>query len=81
MCYILGMSQLHLYLPEPLARKARRQAEAEGSSVSSYLARIVRRELEFGWPEAFFERVVGSWQGEPLRRPSQQELENRDELE
>ncbi len=81
MCYILAMSQLHLYLPDELTEKARRQAKAEGKSVSSYLARIVRRELDSGWPDAFFEKVIGSWKGDPLERPDPQSFESRAELE
>jgi len=33
-----------------------------------------------GWPPGFFEHVVGSWQGEPLTRPEQPPLEQRDGL-
>jgi hypothetical protein len=28
------------------------------------------------WPEGFFERVVGGWQGEPLERPDQGRFES-----
>ena len=55
------MPQLHLYVSEDLAEKIREQAEASGSSVSGYLAKLVRREVPQGWPEGFFERVVGGW--------------------
>jgi len=34
-----------------------------------------------GWPEGFFERTAGAWQGEPLVRESQGEFERRRELE
>lgn len=72
------MPQLHLYLPEETASAVRRRARALGLSVSKYLAQLVRRELGSGWPEAFFEEVVGGWQGEPLERPDQGTLETRE---
>jgi hypothetical protein len=34
-----------------------------------------------GWPEGFFERTAGAWQGEPLLREPQGEFEQRLELE
>jgi hypothetical protein len=33
-----------------------------------------------GWQPGFFEEVVGGWEGEPLVRSEQPELETRDEL-
>jgi hypothetical protein len=33
-----------------------------------------------GWHPGFFETVVGSWEGEPLERPSQLPYEVREEL-
>ena len=74
------MPQLHLYVPEEIAAEVARQAESRGLSVSRYLAEIVRREVRVGWPEGYFEGVVGGWKGEPMTRPSQGELELRDEL-
>ncbi len=49
-------------------------------SVSKYLAEIVLKELGDDWPEDFFDHVVGGWEGEPLARPEQGGLEDRDEL-
>lgn len=67
-----------MYLPKTLADEVRRRAQAQGVSVSSYLAEIVRDQLDPGWPPGYFEEVVGSWVGEPLERPPQGELEERD---
>ena len=75
------MPQLHLYLSEALADDAKRQADSEGTSVSQYLARIVRRELERDWPRGYFDEVVGAWEGDPLERPSQPAIEARLELD
>jgi hypothetical protein len=74
------MPQLHLYLPENIASEVRRRAEAQGQSVSKYLAALVRRDVGLGWPEGFFDEVVGGWKGEPIKRPPQGHLEDRDRL-
>ena len=74
------MPQLHLYVPEEVATAVRRKADQEGLSVSRYLAQLVRREIGQGWPEGYFEEVVGGWHGEPLERPPQGTPESRDLL-
>ncbi len=74
------MPQLHLYVPDPVATEIRRRAEARGISASRFLAEIVAREIESGWPSGFFEETIGGWLGEPLERPQQPTLEERDEL-
>ncbi len=75
------MPQLHLYLPEPLAEKVKQKARQSGLSTSKYLAELIKRDVDAGWPEAFFTEVAGGWQGEPLERPLQGEIELRDNLE
>lgn len=71
------MPQLHMYVPETTAELLRSRAEERGVSVSKYLAELVGREVGGGgWPEGFFEEVLGSWEGE-LERPSQGEYEER----
>ncbi|MDF1555241.1 MAG: hypothetical protein P1P84_19380 [Deferrisomatales bacterium] len=72
------MPQLHLYVPEDTAGVIRQRAEERGTSVSRYLAEIVRRELTDAWPDGYFRDVVGAWQGGELVRPSQQEFEARE---
>jgi len=74
------MPQLHVYVSDSVAGEARRLAEEEGLSVSKYLARLLARELGPGWPEDYFERVLGSWKGDPLERAPQGELEDRESL-
>ncbi|MDA2927151.1 hypothetical protein MYX78_07955 [Acidobacteria bacterium AH-259-G07] len=60
--------------------RIRDEARARGLSVSRYLAEIIQREVTIGWPDGFFEKVVGAWKAEPLERAPQGEFEVRDEL-
>ena len=72
------MPQLHLYVSDEIAADVARRAEAEGLSVSRYLARLIREQLPAPWPPGYFDRVVGGWRGAPLERPPQGELETRE---
>lgn len=74
------MVQLHLYVPDDVAKLAKSRAKAAGKSLSSYLADLVVRDVAGEWPESFFEEVVGGWKGAPLRRPKQGRVERRDRL-
>ncbi len=72
------MPQLHTYVPKPLAARIAARARARGVPVSRYLAELIRRDVELGWPDDFFERVVGGWKGGRLGRPPQGRLEERE---
>ena len=72
------MPQLHTYVPKGLASRVAARAKARGVPVSRYLADLIRRDVDLGWPDGFFERVAGRWQGAPLRRPPQGRLEDRE---
>ena len=74
------MPQLHFYIPKDLADRIQHEAQAAQKSVSSYLAELVKREMAPHWPEGFFDKVVGGWQGEDLKRPPQGDYEQRAEL-
>lgn len=74
------MPQLHLYIPDELASEIARRAEAQGTSISRFLAELVRRDIGTAWPEGFFKDVVGGWQGEPLTRAAQLDYEERPSL-
>jgi len=74
------MPQLHLYVSEGLADSIRQRADARRMTVSRYLAEVIKREVGVGWPEGFFEEVIGGWQGKPLRRPPQGHFDIRDVL-
>jgi len=75
------MPQLHFYVPNDLAKRIQQEAQTANMSVSRYLAELVKQEMAPNWPEGFFDEVVGGWQGGPLQRPSQGELELREALE
>lgn len=75
------MPQLHFYVPKEVAERIQLEAHAAKKSVSSYLAELVKREMAPGWPEGFFEDVVGGWRGEELHRPPQGEYEQRISLD
>jgi hypothetical protein len=72
------MPQLHFYISEEAASVIRKRAEAQGISLSRFVANLVQREVSFDWPEGFFEKVAGGWKGEPLERPVQGEYEQRE---
>lgn len=74
------MAQLHLYLSKEVEDEVKRRAKSKGLSVSGYLADLVQGQISDKWPNNFFADVVGGWVGEPLTRPSQLELEARDEF-
>ena len=74
------MPQMHFYVPESVAKTVRDRARAKGISTSRYVAEVVRHSIGQGWPEGYFEEVVGGWQGKPLRRASQGSPDKREEL-
>lgn len=71
------MAQLHFYIPDLLAEKLKEKAKKEHLSVSKYMARLARREVENEWPDGYFD-LFGKWQGETLERPKQLPLEQRE---
>ena len=75
------MTQLHVDVTDETAEAVARRAESLGVSVEEYLADVVKRELALGWPEGFFERIVGGWVGEDFERPPQGEYEVREPLD
>jgi hypothetical protein len=74
------MAQLHFYVPDKVAQEIRRKALQARLPLSRYLANLISREIETGWPEGYFEQVVGAWQGEPLIREPEGEIEQRPSL-
>jgi len=71
------MPQLHLYVPDKVARELRQRARSRGLTVSRYLAQLVHHDVGDEWPKGFFERVVGKWAGD-LKRPRQGAYEKRE---
>lgn len=76
------MSQLHFYVPDEIEQELRNAAERAGLPISRYLAELMKREMAEPpqWPEGYFEKMFGGWQGEPLERPPQEDYEQRGEL-
>lgn len=74
------MPQLHAYVPTRVADRLHARARARGIPVSRYLAELIQRDVDLGWPPDFFDQVVGGWKGEPLRRPPQGKAQERDKL-
>lgn len=76
------MAQLHFYVPDEVEAKIRGKAKQLNLPLSRYLAKLVKQEAsqQSQWPAGYFEQVFGQWEGEPLTRPAQGELEQRLEL-
>jgi len=74
------MAQLHFYVPDTFADEIKRRAKDARLPVSRYLGELVKREIGTGWPENYFEQVIGGWQGEPLARDSEGDFEHRRKL-
>lgn len=53
------MPQLHCYVPEPIAQQMQRHAAQLGLSVSAYLAELVKRDVDGGWPQGFEAALFG----------------------
>lgn len=71
------MSQLHFYVTDSIEEKLRNRAAAAGKPLSRYLAEVVRLAVsEDEWP-ADFRAALGGWQGAPLTRAEQGQLESR----
>jgi hypothetical protein len=73
------MAQLHFYISDQLALKLHEKANALGVTTSRYIAELVKREIEDGWPPNYFEKVVGQWQGD-FEREQIMEFEEREEF-
>ena len=74
------MPQMHFYVSEDVAEDLRRRARAKRMSVSKYIASLVRTKIHPGWPEGYFENVIGAWKGRTFDRPPQGEFERREKF-
>lgn len=76
------MAQLHIYISKEIEEQLRARAKQADLPLSRFLAELVKREVRRteGWPEGYFSRVFGGWEGAPLQRPPQGEYEKRAEL-
>lgn len=73
------MAQLHCYVSDEIAVKFQQKAEHAHISVSKYLAKLIKKEIDTGWPDNYAS-LFGSWEGEDLKRPDQGVVEERSEL-
>jgi hypothetical protein len=71
------MPQMHFYVAEPIAKALRDKARRRKLPVSRYLAEVATREVKpvTEWPKGYFAKVVGSWKGQRIKRPSQGSLD------
>ena len=53
------MPQLHCYVPETVAQQLQQQAAQLGMSVSGYLAALVKRDVDAGWPQGYEAALFG----------------------
>ncbi len=60
------MPQLSLYLPDTLLEQLKLRAEREDASLSSFVTRLLERELATAWPEAVT-GLAGAWPDFPTR--------------
>lgn len=76
------MGQLHCYVSAEVEAAIRRHAAERGLSVSQYLARLARHDVQQDgdWPEGYFDAVFGSMHEHPISRPPQGSYEERSEL-
>ena len=58
------MPQLHLYVPEAIAFRVRKKAKARNMTISRYLAEVIKQDVGERWPDGYFERICGRWEGE-----------------
>lgn len=74
------MPQLHFYVDLSTEQRIRERAQAQGLTVSKYIASILAREVDAGYPPGFWDDVYGCWAGEPFDRPAQLDYEDREPL-
>ena len=68
---------MHFYVPDDVAESVRRRAAQRPIPVFRYLEELVKKEVATDWPEDYAKTMFGGWQGEPLERAEQGELEQR----
>lgn len=60
------MGQINFYVPANIEEKIKTSAKKKRQSVSEFVAEVIKREmgLRSGWPEGYFQEVIGSWEGD-----------------
>lgn len=78
--YTWYMSQITIYMPAALVRDLKNRAKRARTSVSAYLAALVRREATPPvWSKGFLSSF-GAWKGEGIEEPDELGFERRARL-
>jgi len=52
------MPQLHFYVPDAVAEQIKRRAAKARQPISRYIADLIMRDAEPGWPKGYFESLT-----------------------
>lgn len=76
------MAQLHFYVPDDVEKLLRMQAQNARLPLSRFLADLVKQQTvrQTGWPDGYLDQVFGCWEGEPLQREPEGDLEERSRI-
>ena len=64
------MPRICIYLDEDVQKMIKERAEERGSSVSSYVNEVLRRNNENRPPEKLL-KLLGSWKDDPMEEPEE----------
>ena len=73
------MTQLTIALSDQQARELETRAKINGLALEQYVLNVLTATSN-GYPAGYFESVAGGWQGKPLEREPQGNLEDRESL-
>jgi len=74
------MGKVHCNLSEEEAEALRHRAKRAGLSVSQYLAKLIRSDLDADWPDGYFEQLFGNGGIASIERTPRCGFEKRDRL-
>ena len=61
------MPKLHFYVPDEVAEQIKARAAKAKMPVSRYVAELVKRDADQGWPEGYFQRISGASEAATIR--------------
>lgn len=67
---------MHFSIDEETARELESRARVSGTSISRYLAQLVKTHMPDSWPEGYLDDIVGSCARHPLEVPTDLELDD-----
>ena len=75
------MAQVTIYLEPEVAEKARKEAKANRTSLSKWIADLIRERTDDSWPESV-KKLAGAWAdfptAEELRNPLGEDIPRED---